>query len=705
MKETVTSYTSKSDIEKILIEATGNENWNIANSKLQMLADAAHQHDNYQRIMDHLKGKLECPAFEWRRVLKVSKQKCLISMQSLVALEYILKHGPARVQQDLRNEMFRLNKLQQFTHFEDGSDKGNSIRQKAHLIADLVTIQTKYDEERELARQYREKFYSKPGGISSDSMSSMNGSHGSNGNYNSMGSQGYGGYAPKQEEAGALSYVKNIGGMVSGAGSYVSSGLTYLGIKKDNSQTPNKYGSTTGGSSMMGYGSESVAKTGGYYDPPGGYQAQDNVNKGAYDHKWGAQPTQQTQQEEKIKPVWGQQNKQEELKPKDTKKEEPVSKDEKEKKKKDKKTHKKKRKRSSSGSDSSDNDKNKKQKGDKKQSSNADINLLDLDFKPEQNQKKSDTNTFFDFPPAPTTNTTSSKANTADLMDLLSFDTPVSQTQQPPIQNQNIGGGIDLLSFNQSTNQTFPTQQTTNNAIPTFNNFPINTNIPVVSNNNLMSGSNVQNFNFNFNQAQNNLNINQTNIQAFPGLGIQNHTTSQTNIQHTQNLFNNLNLSNGAQAQVQQNHNIQKQQSAPQSANKNSNDAWDLGANLINLNLKQGMSVGDFDQEVKKPNTFANQNPVYINQGANKDQQSTPKFIPNLGFGMQGQQQQYAQMAGNQQYSQQQMPGYMNSQQIPGQNMGAFPQQNSNLNQINQQAQFKSMNQNPSLQQQQQKFF
>jgi len=36
----------------------------------------------------------------------------------------------------------------------------------------LLTVQTKYEEERELARQYREKFYSRPGGISSDSMSS-----------------------------------------------------------------------------------------------------------------------------------------------------------------------------------------------------------------------------------------------------------------------------------------------------------------------------------------------------------------------------------------------------------------------------------------------------------------------------------------------------------------------------------------------------
>ena len=42
VKETVVTYTSKSDVDKILIEATANENWNISNSKLQILADASH---------------------------------------------------------------------------------------------------------------------------------------------------------------------------------------------------------------------------------------------------------------------------------------------------------------------------------------------------------------------------------------------------------------------------------------------------------------------------------------------------------------------------------------------------------------------------------------------------------------------------------------------------------------------------------------
>jgi len=34
VKETVVIYTSRSEIDKLLVEATANENWNIANSKL-----------------------------------------------------------------------------------------------------------------------------------------------------------------------------------------------------------------------------------------------------------------------------------------------------------------------------------------------------------------------------------------------------------------------------------------------------------------------------------------------------------------------------------------------------------------------------------------------------------------------------------------------------------------------------------------------
>ena len=34
VKDTVVTYTAKNEVDKILVEATANENWNIANSKL-----------------------------------------------------------------------------------------------------------------------------------------------------------------------------------------------------------------------------------------------------------------------------------------------------------------------------------------------------------------------------------------------------------------------------------------------------------------------------------------------------------------------------------------------------------------------------------------------------------------------------------------------------------------------------------------------
>lgn len=57
--------------------------------------------------MEHLKSKLNVPAFEWRRVLKVTNLFIKFE-KSLQALEYLLKNGPPRVAQDLRNDMYKL---------------------------------------------------------------------------------------------------------------------------------------------------------------------------------------------------------------------------------------------------------------------------------------------------------------------------------------------------------------------------------------------------------------------------------------------------------------------------------------------------------------------------------------------------------------------------------------------------------------------
>ena len=40
--DSYSTYMAKDDIEKILVEATSNENWNISNSNLMQLSDATY---------------------------------------------------------------------------------------------------------------------------------------------------------------------------------------------------------------------------------------------------------------------------------------------------------------------------------------------------------------------------------------------------------------------------------------------------------------------------------------------------------------------------------------------------------------------------------------------------------------------------------------------------------------------------------------
>ena len=53
-------------------------------------------------------------------------------------MEYILKNGPPRFAQDLKMDMFKVMNLQSFSYYEDGLDRGLSIREKSILLQDLV---------------------------------------------------------------------------------------------------------------------------------------------------------------------------------------------------------------------------------------------------------------------------------------------------------------------------------------------------------------------------------------------------------------------------------------------------------------------------------------------------------------------------------------------------------------------------------------
>jgi len=71
---------NKSELNKLLTEATNNDNWNISNSKLQVLADHTYDFNHYNIIMKHLWAKLSLKPKDWKRIFK-----------ALHAMDFLLK--------------------------------------------------------------------------------------------------------------------------------------------------------------------------------------------------------------------------------------------------------------------------------------------------------------------------------------------------------------------------------------------------------------------------------------------------------------------------------------------------------------------------------------------------------------------------------------------------------------------------------------
>ena len=118
-------FFATAEYKKILQEATSNENWNIANSKLQVLADHTFNWEDYNVIMKHLWGKLQCKPKEWRRIFK-----------ALSTMDYLVKNGAPRVVQDIKDDLFKIRNFQDFNYSENGTDKGQGGKWSFELFRD-----------------------------------------------------------------------------------------------------------------------------------------------------------------------------------------------------------------------------------------------------------------------------------------------------------------------------------------------------------------------------------------------------------------------------------------------------------------------------------------------------------------------------------------------------------------------------------------
>jgi epsin len=137
-----------SDIEKIVKEATSNENWGSSGT---LKAEIAHYTFDFQ-------GCKEVMGIVWKR-LGESERNWRMVFKSLQLLEYLVKNGHERVSNMARERQFQIKMLSSFSYTDDNHiDRGKGVRELAIQITDLLSDWSKLREIRQEAKKHKKKF-------------------------------------------------------------------------------------------------------------------------------------------------------------------------------------------------------------------------------------------------------------------------------------------------------------------------------------------------------------------------------------------------------------------------------------------------------------------------------------------------------------------------------------------------------------------
>ncbi|KAK9795194.1 hypothetical protein WJX73_002511 [Symbiochloris irregularis] len=193
-----------SEIELKVEDATSNEAWGPTGSQMSEITKASYDSESFKQIMEVLARRLQDQGEDWRHVYK-----------SLLLLEYMAKHGPQKIVDELVSNVNVIEKLQTFQYKDkNGRDWGLNVRQRAKEITALVGDAERMRAERAKAKANETKYT----GVSSDDMRGSGGGGGfrKQSSFSSGGGFGTGGYS-----SGGLG---SLGGGGLGAGKGLGSG-------------------------------------------------------------------------------------------------------------------------------------------------------------------------------------------------------------------------------------------------------------------------------------------------------------------------------------------------------------------------------------------------------------------------------------------------------------------------------------------------
>ncbi|KAJ2412119.1 Epsin-3, clathrin recruitment and traffic between the Golgi and endosome [Coemansia sp. IMI 209128] len=200
VKNVVMNYT---EMEIKVNEATGPEPWGASSTLMREIADATFISKHFDEIMPAIYMKFnDTDPSNWRQVYK-----------ALQLIEYLVKSGSERVVDDVRGHITIVKMLKNFHHIDaSGKDQGINVRQRSREIVDLVQNSDRVREERQRAKDNRDKY----SGYSNEGSRGLEG-FGGGSKYEGFGSESIGRGAGKYAGFGSDGYRPSGGLFESGS--------------------------------------------------------------------------------------------------------------------------------------------------------------------------------------------------------------------------------------------------------------------------------------------------------------------------------------------------------------------------------------------------------------------------------------------------------------------------------------------------------
>jgi len=146
VRNVVHNYT---EVEIKVREATSNDPWGPSSSIMAEIADLTYNMTAFPEIMGIIWKRVSDTGKNWRHVYK-----------SLVLLDYLVKTGAERVQNQCKENIYSIQTLKDFQYVDsrDYKDHGKNVRERATQLVSLLKDEERLRNERDKSLKNKERF-------------------------------------------------------------------------------------------------------------------------------------------------------------------------------------------------------------------------------------------------------------------------------------------------------------------------------------------------------------------------------------------------------------------------------------------------------------------------------------------------------------------------------------------------------------------